>query len=123
MTLPDVDAVFEGSGNGSRDAMSRQLAHICVLASAVDKNPEDVLNPSGADFGVEHAFGLPSLDEINNGIAGRHSVSRHVAPGYSRIAEDEQQAVSDRDHRGDRPAHGLERRALLQGRPGLDSRG
>jgi hypothetical protein len=53
MTLTDVDTVFEGSGDGSGDAMPGQFARIRVLASAVDKDPEDVLDPSGADFGVE----------------------------------------------------------------------
>jgi len=52
--------------------MSRELASICVLASAVDNDPQDVLDPASADLGVEHAFGLSSPDEVDDGIVGRY---------------------------------------------------
>jgi hypothetical protein len=113
--LPDMDAVFEGSDDGSGDAMPGKLASIRVLASAVDKDPEDMLNPARADLGVEHAFGLSSLDEVDDGVVGRYRrVWRSITLEYARIAENEHQAVPDGDHRGDCPAHGSQRRALIQ---------
>jgi hypothetical protein len=83
---PGMDAVFEGPDDGSGDAMPGKLASIRVLASAVDQDPEDMLYPAGADLGVEHAFGLPSLDEVDDGIVGRyHRVWRSITLEYARI--------------------------------------
>jgi hypothetical protein len=119
MALPDMDAVFQGSDDGCGDAVPGELASVRVLACAVDKDPEDMLDPDRADPGVERAFGLSSLDEVEDGIAGRdRPVWRPVAFECARIAENEHQAVPDRDHRGDRPAHGVQRRALIQCRLG-----
>lgn len=70
MALADMDTVFEGSDNGCGHAVPRELASVCILTTAVNEYPEDVLNPARADLGVENAFGLSSLYEVDDRIVG-----------------------------------------------------
>lgn len=114
MTSPDMDAFFESSDDDGSDPMSRQLAAVGVFTPAVHKDPEHVLNPTCADLGIKDALGLTSHDQVDDGIIGYRFRWRFVTLKYALVAEDEHEAISNGDHRGDNSAHGFQWRALIQ---------